>query len=192
MRRLPNLIFALAIASGLAACGSSPESRFYTLDPAAAGAGEARDVSVVVAQAAIPQAVDRPQIVVLAGENRIAIEEFQRWASPLKDEIPRVIALNLARLLGSPRVASSVDAIPSPDYRVLLDVQRFESVPGESATVEVLWTVRAKAGAAKTGRTIAREVPAGKDYGALAAAHSRALAAVSRDIAAAIRELASR
>jgi uncharacterized lipoprotein YmbA len=191
MRRLIILTCAVVLAAVVAGCGSSPEPRFYTLDPAAA-AGDARDVSVVVAQAAIPQAVDRPQIVVRAGENRVAIEEFQRWASPLKDEIPRVVALNLARLLGSARVASSVDAIPSPDYRVLLDVQRFESVPGESATVEVLWTVRGKAGAVKSGRTLTREAPAGKDYSSLAAAHSRALAAVSRDIAAAIRELASR
>lgn len=192
MDRRVTLMCACAFAAGLAACGSSPESRFYTLDAAATASGETRDVSVVVAQAAIPAVVDRPQIVVRTGDSRVAMGEFQRWASPLKDEIPRVVALNLARLLGSPRVASAVDAIPSPDYRVLLDVQRFESVPGESATVEVLWTVRGRSGAARTGRTLAREATPGKDFDALAAAHSRALAAVSRDIAAAIRELASR
>ena len=188
-RLIVTCVFVLA--AGLGGCGSSPASRFYTLDPVAA-AGEVRDVSVVVAQAAIPPAVDRPQIVVRAGENRIAFDEFQRWAAPLKDAIPRVVALNLARLLGSPRVAAGPDAIPSPDFRVLLDVQRFESAPGDTATVEVVWTVRGRSGATRTGRTLAREAVSGADYDALAAAHSRALAAVSRDIAAAIRELPAR
>jgi uncharacterized protein len=44
----------------------------------------------------------------------------------------------------------------------------------------------------RTGRTVAREATQGPGYEALAAAHSRALATVSADIAAAIRASASR
>jgi len=39
------------------------------------------------------------------------------------------------------------------------------------------------------GRTVAREPVQGKDYDALAAAHSRAVARLSRDIADAVRGL---
>jgi uncharacterized lipoprotein YmbA len=74
---------------------------------------------------------------------------------------------------------------------VTIDVQRFESVPGESVLVEALWSVRPAAGGAiRTGRTVAPEPVQGKTYDAVAAAHSRALAKVSGDIAAAIRQLA--
>jgi len=71
---------------------------------------------------------------------------------------------------------------------VRVDVLRFDSAPGEAATIDALWTVRPPRQAALlTGRTVAREPVADKDCGALVAAHSRALAAVSQDIAAAIR-----
>ena len=72
-----------------------------------------------------------------------------------------------------------------------IGVQRFESVPGDSALVEAVWAVRRTEGDdTRSGRTVAREAAQGKDFAALAAAHSRALAKVSADIAAAIRAMA--
>ena len=69
-----------------------------------------------------------------------------------------------------------------------IDVQRFDSVPGESVLVDAVWAVRPTAGGeVRTGRTVAREAVSVKGFDALAAAHSRALAKVSEDIAAAIR-----
>jgi uncharacterized protein len=64
---------------------------------------------------------------------------------------------------------------------------RFESVQGEAATVEAQWTIwpPKKAGAI-LGHTLAREQVQGQGYDALVAAHDRALASVSHDIAAAI------
>ena len=75
-----------------------------------------------------------------------------------------------------------------PDYRVTIDVQRFESVPGNAATLEAVWTVRKTVGGEiRSGRTVAREPVQGQSYDALAAAHSQALAQMSTDIATAIR-----
>jgi hypothetical protein len=47
---------------------------------------------------------------------------------------------------------------------------------------------KATGSASVSGRTVAREPAQGTDYEALAAAHSRALAKVSGDIATAIRK----
>ncbi len=75
-----------------------------------------------------------------------------------------------------------------PAYRVTIDVQRFDSVPGQAALLEAEWTVRRTAGArTRSGRTVAREAVQGDGFDALAAAHSRALAKMSGDIATAIR-----
>jgi uncharacterized lipoprotein YmbA len=64
-------------------------------------------------------------------------------------------------------------------------------VPGEVVVIEALWVVHSTTGgAARPGRTLARETVTAGDYDALAAAHSRALATVSADIAAAIRAAA--
>ena len=46
---------------------------------------------------------------------------------------------------------------------------------------------RSAGGDTRSGRTVAREAVADKSFDALAAAHSRALATMSGDIAAAIR-----
>jgi uncharacterized lipoprotein YmbA len=76
------------------------------------------------------------------------------------------------------------------EYRVLVDIQRFESVPGEGVTIEALWSVRRTAvGAApRKGHSLVREPAAGdNDYNALISAHSRALAVISDDIARALR-----
>jgi uncharacterized protein len=76
------------------------------------------------------------------------------------------------------------------DYRVVIAVQSFESAPGDAATVNALWTVRrTKDDKTETGRTSVHEPTAQKGYDALAAAHSRALARLSQDIADAIRAL---
>lgn len=85
-------------------------------------------------------------------------------------------------------MASAQLANFTPDYRVTIDVQRFESIQGQAATVEAVWTVRkAASGQKRSGRSIAREPIQGQGFDALAAAHSRAIAKLSADIAAAIR-----
>ena len=134
----------------------------------------------------IPDSVDRPQIVVRDAGGRVSFNEFQRWDESLKNGIARTVAAQLSRDLGGVEVWPSPLAAPSEaDARILLDVTRFDSVLGESAQVDMLWTVR-RGTAERTGRTVAREPVADATYGALVAAHQRALAAVSRDLAAAI------
>jgi uncharacterized protein len=191
MTRCAALLLMAAVAAG---CASS-KSQFYTLSakgaaaPATAGVGAgaapaAAAYSVAVGPVSVPEIVDRPQFVVRLAANQVELAEQARWAEPLKSAIPRVIAANLAEILGDARIsASSAGA----DYRVLVDIQRFESAPGDGVTIEALWSVRpAKGVAPRSGRSLVREAAAGREYDALAAAHSAALAALSRDIAEAI------
>jgi uncharacterized lipoprotein YmbA len=127
--------------------------------------------------------------VVRVAANRVEILETHRWAEPLKSEIPRLIAENLRRLLGSSRVSSYLqNAGVDADYRVLVDIQRFESLPGEAVTIEAVWSLRqVTGGTQKTGRSLVREPVDAVGYDPLVAAYGRALLAVSRDLATAIR-----
>jgi uncharacterized lipoprotein YmbA len=177
----------------LCACslGTSPPERFFTLasEPASAAPASANTAAylVVVGPVTIPEIVDRPQLVTSAGANRVEIAEQARWAAPLKSEIPRVIADHLARQLEGARTATSDErGAGAPDYRVIVDVQRFDSSPA-GATIQASWAIRMKEGVAPlTGRSVVAE-PAGAGFDALVAAHSRALARVSSEIADAIR-----
>lgn len=88
------------------------------------------------------------------------------------------------------RAGSQKTLSPDADYRAAIKVQRFESAPGEAVTLDEVWTVsRAKAGRSQTGRTTVRELAPERGDDALAAAHSRAGARLSRDIADAVPAL---
>src|SRR5262249_27228266 len=143
---------------------------------------------VSVGPITVPASVDRPQFVVQVAPNRVAFDEFNRWAAPLDESIARTVAGDLAVLLGTPRVATAPLANFDPAYRVTIAVQRFDSIPGDAVLIEAVWTIRdVTDGATRSGRTAAREAVQGEGFEELAAAHSRALAKLSGDIAAGIR-----
>ena len=195
--RLRMTVFAALLA--LAGCGGigspSPKTHFYTLsvetgpaqsqDARAAAAGTPTRVSV--SRVAIPGVVDRPQIVARVESNRVEIFDFHRWAEPLQESIPRVIAGNLALQLG-PRYSVAAGVVPGlpPEIRVSLDVQRFEAVMGGGVTIDALWSVRPAAGETRAGRSVIEERTAEGGHAGIAAAYSRALAGVAREIAAAV------
>jgi uncharacterized lipoprotein YmbA len=146
----------------------------------------------MVGPVSVPGSVDRPEFVVQVAPNRVEVDEFNRWAAPLGEAIARSVAGDLAALLGTPDVATAPFANFDPVYRVTINVQRFDSVRGEAALLEAVWTVReVKGGKTRSGRTVAREALEGPDFDALPAAHSRALAKLSGEIAEAIRAAAS-
>jgi uncharacterized lipoprotein YmbA len=182
-------LISIALAAVVAVGCSTAPSKFYSLSSTSAADGTPpTPVAVMVGPVTIPASVDQPEFVVQVAANRVQVDEFNRWVAPLGDAIARAVAGDLVVLLGSPEVASSQLANFVPDYRVTIDVQRFESVPGNAATLEAVWTVRKTVGGEiRSGRTVAREPVQGQSYDALAAAHSQALAQMSTDIATAIR-----
>jgi uncharacterized lipoprotein YmbA len=197
---MPLLILVTLTAAG---CASAP-SHFYTLNSTATPAGApGASYAVVVGPVSVPAEVDRPQFTLHVAPNRVAVDEFNRWAGPLNNNIAGVVAGDLSALLGTPRVAAAPLANFDPAYRVTLDIQRFDSMRGETkkkggaltngaVVVEAVWVVhKVTGGAARSGRTVSREPAQGDGFDALAAAHSRALAKVSADIAAAIRAQAA-
>jgi len=184
------LAVALTMAT-LAGCAGSPKSDFYTLSAEAPreSVSHGSPVIVVIGAVSVPELVDRPQIVVRAGTNHVTIDEFARWAEPLKSQIPRVFVADLSQLLNSPRVSTlPIGGDAAAAWRVRIDVQSFDASLGDAATVDVLWSVLPPGNAPPiTGRTIASEPCAGAGYDAVVVAWSRALATVSRAIAAGIR-----
>jgi uncharacterized protein len=179
------------LVAALAGCASA-SSRFYTLDATATGAAaSASSYAVLVGPVTVPAAVDRPEFVVQVAPNRVELAQFNRWAGPLGDGIARALAGDLSAVLGTPDVAVAPLANFIPTHRVTVDVQRFESIPGQAVLVDAVWTVhRAGSTDVRSGRSTAREAVQEKGFDALAAAHSRALAQMSADIAAAIRATA--
>lgn len=147
-RAAPMAGAALAALTLMLASCASPPSSFYTLTdatgPAAAADANvpATPYAIEVSPVAVPDQVDRPQIVVTRGGGRVDILEESRWAAPLKNELTSTISRGLTQRLG----AMDVYGLPRADalavYRVSTSVQRFESTPGEQAALTAVWSVR--------------------------------------------------
>ena len=189
MARFPNCAAVAALTVLATACSSDP-AHFYTLSATATPAAATSTLTVAVGPVTVPAAVDRPQIVVSTGANQVSIDDFNRWAAPLQDNLVRVVAENLATMLGTPRVTLYPTLATNVDFRVQIDIRNFESAPGKYALLDAVWTVRRmKDGKSETGRTSVRETIVESGYDALAAAHSRGVARMSQDIATAVRAL---
>lgn len=193
MNRFTAVLIFLTALVLTAGCTSSPQ-RFYTLNSTpATKAMQPTDYSVSVGPVSIPAAVDRPQIVVRTDPHQVSIKEFERWASPLKDDIARVVVENLIALLGTTQISIFPRAQASDtNYRCTIDILRFDSELGKSAKLDALWKVSfSKDGQVHSGRTTITEPAQGSDFTALVAAHSRALGQLSADVATTIRKMES-
>jgi len=185
--------FAAVVAVLLGACSTSPTPRLYAIDPGAVAVAATSGPSVYVAAVSVPEAVDRPQIVLRRGAGEIVVQEQHRWAEPLRLALGRVVAAQLSAALGTAHVgAYPGNALIDATYRIQIEFQRVEATPGDAVTLEAVWSVRRPAGGPTlSGRTLGT-APLAATPDALAQAYVAATQAVSRDIARAVGELASR
>lgn len=141
---------AAALLAGLAGCSTPAPPRFHTLMPAP-GAAPVPPASLVwqVNQVQIPPQVDQPQFVVRRADDTLVQLEMERWAAPLQDEIRAALVEHLTARLGPPLAAPG-----RKDWRIAVDVQRFDSAPGR-ANLVVQWTL-AGGGNATGGATTLR------------------------------------
>lgn len=197
MSRLPCLLAGLGTLA-LASCASAP-LRYYTLvtPPAmvAASTPTAATLAFELLPVSIPAQVDRPQLVVRSGAQGMQLLNSERWIAPLADEMHAALAADLAQALPG-RDVGAVPVAGKPRLRIKLDVQRFDSQPGQYVLLAGTWSVRQRdalhhASAAPTvvcTDSVREAVDAG--YPALVAGHQRALATVAMHIARAARAVA--
>lgn len=179
----------------LGGCAATAPTRYYTLAgaaPPANAANASAAYSVAIGPATVPEALDRMQLVLRVAPDRYEIADAEHWSAPLKREIPQVVAAEVGMRLREARVAAHVQhGGQDADYRVLIDVLRFDAAPGAAVTLEAAWTVRNRAGmrlAAAQSSFV--EAVAAPGIAPLVGAHGKALAALGRDIAAAVQALA--
>jgi len=192
MKRLTQILACCTLAVIISGCASSTPARFYTLSTASVAVVTPQaGYSISVGPVTVPAVVDRPQMVIRSGPNQVIINEFDRWAAPLKDDIGRVVAENLSAMLGTAQVTLfPQSSAGSASYRVAIDILHFDSDLGKAANLDAMWTVKsAKNETLRRGRTTLAEATQDAEFDALVAAHSRAIGQLSAEIAKAIREI---
>ena len=106
----------------------------------------------------MPEALDRPEVVLRVSDTQLAVDDNHRWAEPLRTGIARAVAVQLARELDGARVSASERVgQPTSDVELTIDVQRLEVSLTEGVVLDVAWTARwANDGPTRTGRSAAR------------------------------------
>lgn len=191
------LVMAAVAVLGTASCiggRASPATRHYMLSPvieapSGGAASSAAPLVVGVGPVNLPAYLDRPQMVIRPAPDVIEIREFEQWGEPLRDGITRAVAVNLARLLPESRVVTfpwrSTEDIR---YQVVLDIGQMDGPAGGSVALDARWRVLDRSGSEVAARVSRLSEPAGA--GTAAAAMSRALGALSQDIARQLRATA--
>lgn len=196
--RIPFWLLCLLTAGGVlgSGCSATPPTRLYILTslppPAAPLALHTPGLAIGVGPVQLPRYTNRPGIVTADSGHELHSADFVQWAEPLQDNFVRVLAENLSVLLATDRVVLFPWKNPLPlDYQIIVEVTHFLGKTGGEVSLVALWSVIGKdgKGVLLSKKASFREVAAAQEYDALAAAMSRAVAALSRDIADTISTL---
>jgi uncharacterized protein len=185
-------VVLVAFAVGFSACaGKTATSTFYVLSPLPhSELSGPQGTMIGVFPVAMPDYLDRPQIVTRVSENEIKFDEFNRWAGPLKENFYTVLVENLGTLLGSEKILKATQNLGAQaPLQIGVEVVQFDGTLGGDVVLIVNWALFEVDG--KRLLTIKRssfkEPTGAATYEAFVAAGSRAVAALSREIAKGIR-----
>lgn len=178
---------------GIAGCSSTP-SQFYTLVPAATEhtVPVSTQFQIEVLPADVPAQVEVPQIVVRESGDEMTRMESHRWIAPIDAEIRSALSADLSRTLGVRDVYGLTYGSGIKTYRIALKVRRFDSVLGNYARIDAVWTVH-PLDQEKLVNTCSSSVSEtiGAGFDALAQGHQQAIDAIAKQIASNINALQS-
>jgi len=178
----------------LAGCGITKPSRFYILTPveeSGSAIHAAQGPAVGIGPLRFPDYLDRPEIVHRSGDNQLYYAGSDRWAEPLKATFSRTLAENLSVLLPTERISMH----PWPrdtelDYQLILFITRFDADAGGMIVLSTHWEIirTGDRSVVERRKAVYTEAAGSPAYTDIVAAQSRAVEALSRDIAAVITE----
>ena len=191
---------ALGLALFVAGCGKSAPTRFYSLTaiPAAVegvGGTTAKTgacPSLGIGPVEFPAYLDRTQIVTTGAGTAMQLAEFDQWIEPVRNNFERILMENLSVIgCAGPLVSFPWPSGMRPERQAAIQVRRFDGTLGGQAVLRADWSILDAGGEVLLWRTTAAsEQTAGPDYAALAAAQSRLVETLARDVVAGLAEAA--
>ena len=126
----------------LAACASSPPTRFFALDPTSAAAPAAASGAPVKIDAVhIPPALDRNSMVRGESDNQLQISSEDRWAGDLGEMIRRVLTQDLAGRLPGDMVIAPDSPAPPNARGIVIDILTFQPQATGEVVLDADWTL---------------------------------------------------
>jgi uncharacterized lipoprotein YmbA len=140
----------------------------------------------------LPTLVDRKQMVTRDENNAIQMAEFHQWAAPLNDNVLSVLRKNVAALQPNAIVrAYPWSVYGEMDYRVIIDISRFDSQLGKSANFEANWAIMEEKNHViiSNGQINIQQPLHDTNYASVVQAQNKLLSEFSQQLSAALQQL---
>jgi uncharacterized lipoprotein YmbA len=180
----------------LTACAETPAPNFYLLEsqspPIVATTNAEKKQMIGLGPLTLPALLDRQQIVTRTENNGIQLAEFHQWAAPLKGNVIDVLSKNLeARQANSIVIGYPWSAYGDMDYRIIIDISRFDSQLGKSANLEANWAImeEKKHTIVSNGRTNLKQALNDMSYQSAVLAQEKLLNMFSQQLSLALHQL---
>lgn len=142
--RFPSQLVLTWLLLGLvASCSSSGSGKqYYLLTAEAPTNHKSSQLGLGIGPITIANYLDRPNLVFQQDNHQLIIAESHRWAGDLEDNLTRVIATNLGRLLGATQVRTypwlGDDGLR---YQITMDIDTLHANSEGDAVLEARWRV---------------------------------------------------
>lgn len=190
------LLFLLSGMLMLSSCGTTPQSKFYTLEAMQASTAvpasknRQNEMHVGIGPIQLAEYLNRTQIVTRSDDAEVSLAETHRWAEPIHDNFARILAENLSNLMHTDKVS----LYPSRnwkdiDYQVLVSIWQFDASKQGEAILVANWSLRGKGGSellAMKKSAFSTELEPEASYPDMVRALSKTVELLSREIAAVI------
>ncbi len=136
---------AIAMAAGCSILSPRPDpTKFYVLTATSTGGAAATSNLVIgLGPVKLPAYLEHPEVITRVAPNRLDLSSTDRWAEPLDDNFRRVLATDLTTLIGTDQVLPFPwDLSTQVDYKIEVNVQRFERDSSGGAQLTANWIIR--------------------------------------------------
>jgi uncharacterized lipoprotein YmbA len=145
-KQLSKWFITCSTGALLSGCLSTPPTQFYVLEPLSEPPSSStvteKKRQIGIGPVSIPALLERKQIVTRLPDNSVTIAEFHQWASPLKDNVIQVLTHNLATLQAGDLIrAYPWSAYGAVEYRIVIDIIRFDTRPQQTVNFEASWAI---------------------------------------------------
>ncbi len=186
-----SLAFSCSLIIVFSGCRSlTPSVSYYILNPltdtsmSPVDADGSRSKTIGVNPIELPGYLNRVQMVKRTGPNQLEVSSQHRWADFPDRMIQRVLGDNLQSLMADARVYSAPwPAGLKPDITVDVTFLELIGTTDKKMLLSAVWTITGSGDPSPSHRTTRSETITGAGFDDLAAAHSRVLDALCRQIA---------
>ncbi|WP_198321802.1 MULTISPECIES: PqiC family protein [Methylococcus] len=189
----PLMLLMLAALASPACLRHTEPAKFYQLQPLVTSPqtpANLRPAVVGVGPIKLASYLNRPQIVVAEGRNRLQLDEFQRWSEPLQENLTRVLAENLAHLHPADHfIIYPWHRSDGPELQLEARIDRFHTDGSGTSVLDVAWSISKGDTTVYRKRSNYQARAQAGDTESLVSAQSQLLAAFAREVSNALETL---